>query len=688
MAITPHSETSHNQWARAARIVWILLAILALALLIASLPGYFLRFGGQLAHVPAEQMTSLDRGIAVLSGIASLASALLSLLLAWLLYRQRFDKPLPAALSAYLLIYAIVMAGPLEHLAFYWFDSVSFAIAIQGMLLGIPTFALLMLFPDGRFVPSWTRWAFYLSIPWGISFLFTPEPSAVNFGRYPVLYAFVAAGFILAMVLGIYAQIYRYRFVSDIEQRQQTKWAVFGFGLWIIYVLVSSVPYFQLTSLEPGQQVPWWAGLSELGWWLSLNIIPVALSIAMTRSRLWNIDQVINRTLVYTALTGSVILIYALLVGGLGSLFQSSNRTWMPLLATGLAAVLFQPLRTRMQGLVNRLMYGDRDDPTLVLAKLGDQLEKTGTPEDTLDAIVQTIAQTLKLPYVAIKWGRSSETLTSFGIPRDPTERFPMKYRGIQIGWLQVAARARGEALSSKDLHILQNITRQASAVVHNARLTSDLLQAREHLVTSREEERRRIRRDLHDGLGPELAGLTLKLDAARNLLSNDPQSAERLLDELRSQSQDAINEIRGLVNNLRPPALDELGLFKAIKEHATLSWAGEKPEIHVQGPERLPELPAAVEVAAFRIAQEALNNARRHSGADNCWVTFKTDEKLTLEIADDGSGLTDDLELGVGLTSMRERTDELGADLQIASSPGKGTRIIASFPLDRLETD
>jgi signal transduction histidine kinase len=652
-------------------------------MLISSLPGYSVRLSGRLAHVPLDQTSEADKVLAALGAAASLFSVLLSLALSYLLFRHRFDKPLPIALSIYLLIYGVVMAGPLESWAFYWLDSADFIVALQGILLGIPTFALFALFPDGRFRPTWMRWVFLLSIPWGFSFLFVPTLNDENFTRYPLLFGGMAAGFILTMMLGIYAQVYRYRNVSTPEQRQQTKWAIFGFSLWIAYMLISSVPYFYLTGLGPDEQVPWWTGLSELGWWLSLNIIPITLTIATLRFRLWNVDQVINRTLVYTALTASVVALYALLVGGLGLLFRSSGRPWMPLLATGLAAVLFQPMRTRMQGFVNRMMYGERDDPSAVLAKLGDRLEKTLAPENTLTAIVQTIAQTLKLPYAAIEWGESGETVTSYGLPQENVDDFPLRYQGELVGRLRVAPRARGEPLSEKDHQLLENVARQASAVVYNARLTSDLLRAREHLVSSREEERRRIRRDLHDGLGPELASLTLKLDAARNLLSSDPAAAEELLDELKSQSQDAISSIRGLVHNLRPPALDELGLIGSLNSYAASRPSGSKPELHIQGPDPLPQLPAAIEVAAYRISLEALNNAHRHSGADHCWVTFKLDDGLLLEIRDDGKGLAESYQPGIGFSSMRERTEELGAELEIDSRPGTGTTIRAFFPFD-----
>jgi signal transduction histidine kinase len=408
----------------------------------------------------------------------------------------------------------------------------------------------------------------------------------------------------------------------------------------------------------------------------------VSLTISIMRFRLWNIDVVINRTLVYGALTAMVAILYGLVVGGLGLLFRPSEGVLLPLLATVIAAVAFQPLRERVQGAVNRMMYGERDDPVALLSKLGAQLEDTGTPEAALAGIVETVALALKLPFVAIEWGEGRGIAASFGLPSPSSERLPLMYQGEVVGHLLVADRRREEPLSAKDLALLENIAQQAGAIVYNARLKRDLLRAREHLVTSREEERRRIRRDLHDGLGPELAGLTLKLDAARNMLSADPASTERLLVELKGQAQTAVANIRRLAYNLRPPALDDLGLLAALRERAAMVSSEGGPRIYLQGPQHLPSLPAAVEVASYRIAQEAINNAVLHSGAKHCWVRLSVKDELRLEITDDGHGIPPDQQAGVGITSMRERANELGGFFQIERRNAGGTRVLVQLPL------
>lgn len=245
-----------------------------------------------------------------------------------------------------------------------------------------------------------------------------------------------------------------------------------------------------------------------------------------------------------------------------------------------------------------------------------------------------------------------------------------------------VARRTADEALTPKDWSLLENISRQAGAVVHNARLTSDLQQARQRLVTALEEERRRIRRDLHDGLGPQLASLSLKLDAALNLLETRPERAAQLLDQSKQQMQDAVEDIRRLVYNLRPPALDELGLMSALRERAATYGEG-GPHIYIEGPAEMPELPAAVEVAAYRIVQEAINNAAQHGNAQHCWVHLQAGQGLELEIEDDGNGLPQNITPGVGISSMRERSSELGGSFQLGQRPSGGTLVSVWIPIE-----
>jgi signal transduction histidine kinase len=216
--------------------------------------------------------------------------------------------------------------------------------------------------------------------------------------------------------------------------------------------------------------------------------------------------------------------------------------------------------------------------------------------------------------------------------------------------------------------------------------LTADLQQSRTRLVTAREEERRRLRRDLHDGLGPTLASLTFKIDAARNLLTQDSARADRLLEEVREQTQETLAQIRRLVYDLRPPALDELGLLSALREQAAPS-GHQGLQILIEAPSCLPPLPAAVEVAAYRIAQEALTNVVRHAQARHCLLRLGLgDRVLTLQITDDGKGIAPLHHIGVGLLAMQERASELGGGCTITRGACGGTTIQVTFPLGMIE--
>ena len=214
--------------------------------------------------------------------------------------------------------------------------------------------------------------------------------------------------------------------------------------------------------------------------------------------------------------------------------------------------------------------------------------------------------------------------------------------------------------------------------------LTADLQRSRERLVVAREEERRRLRRDLHDGLGPQLATLTLKLDTANNIMSSDPNRASQMLMEIKAQTQAAIGDIRRLVYDLRPPALDQLGLVGALQEHAVRS-AGNDLDVQVRVPDDLQPLPAAVEVAAYRIATEALANVIRHAQARHCTIWLCLADALYLAVDDDGIGLPDGYRPGVGMASMRERAEELGGGCRIERRAEGGTRLIARLPVSDL---
>lgn len=411
----------------------------------------------------------------------------------------------------------------------------------------------------------------------------------------------------------------------------------------------------------------------------------------------------------YGGLTVLILLAYALGVGALGLLLGSQYGVAVAVGTTIIVAVLFQPVRAWLQRGANRLMYGERDDPVAVLTRLGHRLEATQSPEAVLPAVVETVAQALRLPYVAIAvqestgfrvlaeypakptpWPAGAEaepdgTAVRLQAPSAghtaPTISFPLTSQSVVVGEMLVAPRAAGKAFSAADRRLLTSIAQRAGAAVEIVRLTADLRRSRERLVVAREEERRRLRRDLHDGLGPQLATLTLKLDAARNTLARDPAQADQMLTEVKVQTQAAIADVRRLVYDLRPPTLDQLGLAGALREQAAQISSGGL-EVQVRLPTDLQPLPAAVEVAAYRIATEALTNVVLHAHARHCTVWLCLDDALYVAVDDDGSGLPAGYRPGVGLASMCERAEELGGACRIEPRPEGGTRVIARLPV------
>ncbi|MCB9431103.1 MAG: GAF domain-containing sensor histidine kinase [Ardenticatenaceae bacterium] len=566
--------------------------------------------------------------------------------------------------------------------------------SVTTLLVVASMLSLFYLFPDGQFRPRHWRWAARLAVGnaflWGVLFSF-PAVSRWLENKWPFLlgeddlgWVLFMGSLMLALLVGLASQIYRYRWIASAEQKQQTKWALLGL-LGIVLVPFGAIFFFALFHLRQTAVHHFIILHLEL---LTAAWLPLAIAFSILRYRLWNVDLIINRTAVYGSLTLLVTIFYILVVGLLSNLFQSGNSLALSTLATGLIAILFNPLRQRLQTAVNRLMYGERDDPITVLTTLGKRLEETAVPAQTLPALVQTIAQTLKLPYVAIVGagkqgdGGAGEILAAYPThhtPHPTPHAFPLTYQSTLIGQLLVASRAPGETFDPAETRLLENVARQAGTAVYATQLTHDLQRSRQQLVTTREEERRRIRRDLHDGLGPQLATLSLKADAARNQLGQNPAATNQLLCELKGEIQNAISDIRRLVNELRPAALDQLGLVSALQEH--IARQNGRLSITLIAPETLPPLPAAVEVAAYRIALEALTNTIRHAHAQSCQLHLEINSGLHLEIRDNGIGLPIDYRNGIGLSSMRERTAELGGTFQIESQPGSGTIIRVCLP-------
>lgn len=675
---------------------WVALALGAIVLAVLATPALHARYqqpcpeslcealprpNAQTISLLSEWGVSLQSYAGVMVGVEWVALGVWGILAALIVWKRPGD---PVGL---LLAYAGVVAASKAFLdAFSAAHSQEFRLNQLGLVISAVTFPLLVgLFPDGRWVPGWMRWVAWAAVCYGVAVTVAGQPT-------PTLLALLDLPLGVAPLLILAGgQVYRYRRVSDVAQRQQTKWALLGIGVLVGNVAVVSVGliFADLSRFQLFFIVLCYGAFLVMG---------VAITFGILRYRLFDIDVILSRTLVYGGLTAGIIALYATVVGGLGALLRAREEPAIALVATGVVAVAFAPLRDALQRGVSRLLYGERHDPYAVLSRLGQRLEGTLAPDEILPAIVRTMAEALRLPYVAIELrdGDGFAPAAMAGAPVANSVRYPLAYQAVPVGELVVGPRGPGEAFGPGDRRLLEDLARQTGIAAHAVQLTTDLQRSRERIVTAREEERRRLRRDLHDGLGAQLAALAIQAGALRAQIERDPEQAREQAAELRTELRAAVADIRRLEHGLRPPALDELGLLGALRQRAARYGAGgiAQPglvaddersalEIEVVAPDLMPHVAAAVEVAIFRIVDEALANVARHAGARSVIVRLAFDERVHLTIDDDGIGLTEDRVPGVGLLSMRERAAELGGTFTIElRADAAGTRVAVTLPL------
>lgn len=546
-------------------------------------------------------------------------------------------------------------------------------------------FTLIFIFPRGRFVPRWSAWFLLpgLVMIWGS----TVADYYANFAGTDLVSGILMSPLLFTLAMGIVFQVYRYWRVYDPLERQQSRWVIFGFAGLVLGVLGWGV-FMEYLAFQPGMPRAW-INLIAVPIVMIITMVPfpVALAMAIVNERLWQVDIVINRTLVYAAVTAIILMTYVFVIGLLNYLFDDDDKLLISLLATGTVALSFQVVRQSVQQGVNRLMFGQRDEPQAILMNLSRQVQSAIMPEDLLRISTETIGKSLRLPYVAIaiQHGETVVTQAKYGMHRSPIQSFALTHRNELVGELIVSQRSPGESLNAADQAVLSGIAQQLGAVVYAVRLHSDLQSARERLVITREEERRRLRRDLHDGLGPALASLPLKVDAAIDLVDQDRATSLRLLGEVKRQAQQLVGDVRQVVNDLRPPTLDELGLVEAIRGAAAhLHSQPSSPQILLDADSLPRRLPASVEAAGYRIVMEAVTNVVRHAHARHCHIVLhllESPSRLQISIEDDGVGLSEKARANVGLRSMRERAEELGGSFEIQSRTTGGTCVIVSLP-------
>ena len=478
------------------------------------------------------------------------------------------------------------------------------------------------------------------------------------------------SGSVLIMLMAIYAVVLLLRRLSGSTGLVRRQFAL---------VAVASVITFAGLTASP--LIPQWGAVIQL---MVTPLLPAAVVIAILQYRLYDLEIVIRRSLVFSGLTLLVGGGYVLIVQAAANLFDRRAEGIGSIIAAGAIALAFQPTRVMMQQAVGRWVYGDRSTPHRALLDVMHQLSAAAEPATAVQAATERLRSSLRVPWVEIS--SDDGPIAHDGVrpawAEDPLLlSVDLVHLGTRHGAIQVSPRTPHEPLAAGDLTLLNQLAEPIAAVVATGRLIADLQHSRERVVIAREEERRRVRRDLHDGLGPLLSAMGTHAEVAQMRLSRGDSSAAGVLDRIRSLSTEALADLRTVIDDLQPVSTDELGLMGSIHALcATLSGTG---EVHVRATGTpITATSAAVELAIYRIVAEATTNALRHGRADNVEVTvLDSDSHLTVEVADDGCGFGGTPGSGLGLLSMRERAEELGGEFDISEMP-RGVRVRASFPL------
>ncbi len=588
------------------------------------------------------------------------------------------------ALGALTMEYAVAGVGadwPLVGVAL-WLSEWIWVLGYLAVALLLP-----LLLPDGRLASPRHRPLLALALAvlslTAAQFALTPydrldtplilsgyaNPLAIDVVLQPGFTVPLTALTLVSLVGGLAVLVSRWRHAGG--DRGALSWIVLGL---LVTVVLAAAAFPAPDSWKPALLA------------LATVALPVSCVAAVLRYRLWDVEVVLSRSLAYAVLSVLVVVLYVALVGALGGVLGST--AGVPVLATVVVAVVVATVHGHVQRVVNRLVHGESEAPDVLLARLGVRMQDASDPAEAAAQVVPDVAERLRrlLDLDAVRVLGADGTLIS-AAPADVADdaavsstSIPLVYAGKVVGTLDLGGRV--ERMSAREQRLIDGVIIQLAVLVHAADLARQLRSSRERLVTGREDERRRLHRELHDGLGPTLAAAALQVEAAREVYSKDPAKADAMLDRATVRLRSAVEDVRAVVSGLRPPPLDELGLTGALEELVTRFDApGHRVVLCASA---LPDRSAAVDVATYLVAAEALTNAVRHGAPTLVQVSLSaTDAKVVLTVCDDGLGMPDPVRPGVGLRSMEQRAEELGGTLDVGPGAGqRGTSVVLRLPV------
>jgi len=461
-------------------------------------------------------------------------------------------------------------------------------------------------------------------------------------------------------VVGVAAVVTRTRHAQGAD-RQRMFWLLLG----VAWLVVANV--LQLALAPTGTADDVWFVLGMLG-------LVVALGVGVIRHELFDVGEGLRRSIVNVVLVALIGVAAMAVLGAAGAGGQPQR---VALAALAVVALLAAAAHDQLQQVVDRVVVGQRQDPQGVLTSLRRRLDLATGPLDALGQLAQGLSDTLRLPYVRIEPLEPGIPPITSGAPTGETVWFPATEGAERLGTLTVGRRGGSSRFTRRERRTLEAVAGQVGTLLRQATLSAEIQGQREQLVTAREDERRRLRRDLHDGVGPSLAGIAMQLDGLAGRLAEDPELAARA-EAARDDLRRTVSSVRRMVDGLRPPALDDMGLEGALRQ--LIDRYDGQVSLRCDVPL---DLPAATEAAAYLIVSEAVTNAMRHSGCDHCQVELSpTAPWLLITVADDGHGIPESAPRGVGLTSMRDRAAEVGGLLEVTTT-SQGTVVRTHLPLE-----